>query len=354
MTPHGKDIPLTALRRWTRPAGLVLTTVALGVALAPVARATDITNPAEHPAPITLEIDGQTYRDGADTLPGYDDYACTPIPNVQYDFGNDEIQYYDGQGNEVKTAHWTEWSRISSYQAWADQQQQGNTSPGTSTPSSGDATPTPTSQTTTSAGASSGAATSPAATSPAATSPTTTGSATKTTTSAAKTKTKTKTKLSAARTTTTSAAKTKTTTSASTTAKTTGSATEAKGSAGTRRAASPTTSSTHGTATTSHAKRSGTSSAKHRAAAQSSAGASTDAAGDAPDTSTGASAAAPSQGAAAPAPAAQPKYQLVSDKGAGTVGDTRPVGVGILIAVFAAAGLAFVIGFGRRGLRASS
>ena len=49
-------------------------------------RCQGVTNPADHPAPITVTIDGQTYHDGLDTLPGYDDYACTPIPNVQYDF----------------------------------------------------------------------------------------------------------------------------------------------------------------------------------------------------------------------------------------------------------------------------
>ncbi len=37
---------------------------------------------------ITVTIDGQTYHDGLDTLPGYDDEACTPIPNVQYDFAD--------------------------------------------------------------------------------------------------------------------------------------------------------------------------------------------------------------------------------------------------------------------------
>jgi hypothetical protein len=325
-------------------AGLVLAALALGLAAAPAAQATDITNPAEHPAPITVEIDGQTYRDGADTLPGYDDYACTPIPNVQYDFGNDEIQYYDGQGNEVKAAHWTEWSRISSYQAWADQQQQGNTPAGASTPSTGDATPTAAGQTTTSAGTSTGAAT-PAAAGPAATGPaTTTGSATKTTTSAAKTKTKTKT--------TTVAAKTKATTTASTPAKTTPSTTKATRSTGTGHAASGTTSSAHAPAAASHATARGTSSAasttqRHPATKQAAAGAS------ASDPTAAASTAAPASGASPSAD--QPKYQLVSDKGANAgVGDTRPIGIGILIAVFAAAGLAFVFGVGRRGLRASS
>ena len=40
----------------------------------------------------------QTYTDGKDTLPGYDDQLCTPIPGVQYDFAANEIQYYDGGG----------------------------------------------------------------------------------------------------------------------------------------------------------------------------------------------------------------------------------------------------------------
>jgi hypothetical protein len=39
----------------------------------------------------------------------------------------------------------------------------------------------------------------------------------------------------------------------------------------------------------------------------------------------------------------------VSDKGVGGgVGDTRPIGVGILVAVFAVAGLAFLFGSARR------
>lgn len=98
--------------------GLVL----LAALIVPAAHATDITNPAQHPAPITVTIDGQTYHDGLDTLPGYDDYACTPIPDVQYDFADNEILYYDDSGNLLATAHWTEWSRISSYKTWLAQQ----------------------------------------------------------------------------------------------------------------------------------------------------------------------------------------------------------------------------------------
>jgi len=116
---------MKVLNRGARSAGTAIGATVLGVALfaaAPAAHATDITSPAEHPAPITVTIDGNTFSDGQDTLPGYDDFACTPIPNVQYDFANNELQYYDGDGNLVKTVHWTEWSRISSYQTWADQQ----------------------------------------------------------------------------------------------------------------------------------------------------------------------------------------------------------------------------------------
>src|ERR1700743_3423354 len=125
---------------------LALPAVAL-LAVAPAAHATDITNPAQHPAPVTVTIDGQTYHDGQDTLPGYDDYACTPIPNVQYDFADDEIQYYDGDNNLITTAHWTEWSRITSYQTWVDQQQAAAATP---TPTAAAATPTPTRSTSTS------------------------------------------------------------------------------------------------------------------------------------------------------------------------------------------------------------
>jgi hypothetical protein len=314
----------------------------LGAALAPAAHATDITNPAENPAPINVTIDGQTYRDGADTLPGYDDYACTPIPNVQYDFSNDQIQYYDGQGNLITTAHWTEWDRISSYQTWVDQQHAGTPSNtnNNAAPSSADATPTAT--TPTSAGAASPA---PAATGPAATSPTATSNAA--TSPAVKSKgSTTKTKSSTTKATNSPA---KTTTSAT---KTTSAAKQK-----TKRSAA-TSSSSHGTttsktATKSHAKKHGTSTAsstKHAAAT--SQAAATDATGtDAPAGGTGtAPSAAPSAAAPAAAPSAAdaPKYKLVSDTGVGGVGDTRPVGVGILVAVFAAAGLAFLIGSARR------
>jgi hypothetical protein len=341
---EGRDVK--ASHRWSRSAGLVL--VVLGLA-APAARATDITNPAQHPAPIDVTIDGQVYRDGADTLPGYDDYACTPIPNVQYDFADDEIQYYDGDGNLITTAHWTEWDRISSYQTWAAQQHAGTPS-NTTTTGSGTSTPAPTSTTTTSAGTSAPAATSQAGAgtgtaAPAATSQAGAGATTKTTNSVAKTK--------GATTKTTSAATSPATKTTSATRKTTRSA-----------AAHGTTTTTAGTpkeATSSHAKKGGTSTAsivKHGTANRHAA---TAAPTTAADTSAGATSAAPAaaagaastaRGTAAPAatPGAggAPKYKLVSDTGAGGVGDTRPVGVGILVAIFALAGVVFLFGSAKR------
>lgn len=102
--------------------GIGLGISSLAIAVAPSASAGDVTNPAQHPYPITVTIDGQTYHDGLDTLPGYDDYACTPIPDVQYDFAGNQVLYYDDSGNLLATAPWTEWSRISSYKTWQAQQ----------------------------------------------------------------------------------------------------------------------------------------------------------------------------------------------------------------------------------------
>jgi len=107
-------------------AGLALGAVGLavapfGVALT-AADATDVTNPAVHPYAVTVTIDGQTYHDGLDTLPGYDDYSCVAIPDVVYDFPDNQIDYYDDQGNLLAVAPWTEWQRIPSYQTWLNQQ----------------------------------------------------------------------------------------------------------------------------------------------------------------------------------------------------------------------------------------
>src|SRR4051812_34614516 len=110
----------TTLHVFTRLAAAA-TGLALFVTPA-AAHAQSVTNAAQHPAPVKVTIDGQTYTDGLDTLPGYDDEACAAIPNIQYDFANDEIQCYSSSGDLLDTAHWTEWSRISSYQDWQDQQ----------------------------------------------------------------------------------------------------------------------------------------------------------------------------------------------------------------------------------------
>jgi hypothetical protein len=96
-----------------------------------------ITNPALHPYKVQVTIDGQVYNDGCDTLPGEDDIACTPIPDVQYDFADNEIFYYDGQGNLLATAPWTEWQRISSYTTWEAQQQAAASGSGSGSSGSG-------------------------------------------------------------------------------------------------------------------------------------------------------------------------------------------------------------------------
>ncbi|WP_147447542.1 hypothetical protein [Solirubrobacter pauli] len=125
--------------RWTAAA-------VVGVAVlsaAPAAHAQGVTNPAEHPVPVTVTIDGQTFTDGRDTLPGYDDEACTPIPGVQYDFAQGEILYYDSDGNLLKTAKWSEWARISSYQTWVSQQKTPTPTPAATVAPSTTATSTP-------------------------------------------------------------------------------------------------------------------------------------------------------------------------------------------------------------------
>ncbi|HEY6889187.1 MAG TPA: hypothetical protein VI300_15445, partial [Solirubrobacter sp.] len=184
------------------------------------AHAQGVTNPADHPAPITVTIDGQTYTDGRDTLPGFDDEACTAIPNVQYDFANDEIQYYSSDGKLLDTAHWTEWARISSYADWKAQQ-------GTKTP-----TPTPTAAATATAtpAPSNNAPTSPSSattntTSPSTTSPSTTGPSTSTTTAKNPSTKRTTTKSSSTKSTTTKSPSTTSSTPKSSSSTTTSSST---------------------------------------------------------------------------------------------------------------------------------
>jgi hypothetical protein len=321
---------VTVFNRWTRSAAAVRVSGAvLGVALFGVpaaAHAQGITNPAQHPAPITVTIDGQTYHDGLDTLPGYDDYACTPIPKVQYDFPDDQIQYYNSDGDLIDTADWTEWSRISSYQTWVDQQQAGSPSSTlTSSPSSTSA-PTPSPSTT------SPASTSPATTSPAGTSPASTSPATKKTSSTTKT----------------SSPATKNTSSTPTPSPSSQSA----------------KSSPPKEATSSHAGKSGTSTVSSTNSSTPAAGAAPAVTGapaggavtEAPAASNappaGVVTSASSGGTSSPAPVtpATTKYKLASARTGvgGGEGDTRLAGAGILAVLAALAGFTFLFGLARR------
>ncbi|MET0929445.1 MAG: hypothetical protein ABWX74_07995 [Aeromicrobium sp.] len=105
-------------------AGLVLASLAL----AQPAQA--ITNPADNPRPITVKgDDGKTYTDGEDTLPGYDDEACTYIPGASFDFANNKVRYADGQ-----SITWTEWDRATGYKEWKAKQDQPKPAPTTAKP----------------------------------------------------------------------------------------------------------------------------------------------------------------------------------------------------------------------------
>jgi hypothetical protein len=103
-------------------------------ATAPAAHA--LTNPADNPYKITVEgDDGNTYVDGQDTLPGYDDEACTYIPGAWFDFAKNRVRYADGQ-----SIPWTEWERATGYDEWLANN---NGSSGGSSPST-PSTPKPT------------------------------------------------------------------------------------------------------------------------------------------------------------------------------------------------------------------
>lgn len=105
-------------------ASLVLVTVGL----AQPAQA--ITNPADNPRPITVKgDDGKTYHDGEDTLPGYDDEACTYIPGAYFDFDNNKVRYADGQ-----SIPWTEWDRATGYKEWKAKQSKPTAAPTTAAP----------------------------------------------------------------------------------------------------------------------------------------------------------------------------------------------------------------------------
>lgn len=109
------------------PTAVAAGLVGAGVLLGPAAHA--ITNPADNPRPITVKgDDGKTYHDGEDTLPGYDDEACTYIPGAWFDFENNRVRYADGQ-----SIPWTEWDRATGYKEWLAKKAKG--SQGGSTPS---------------------------------------------------------------------------------------------------------------------------------------------------------------------------------------------------------------------------
>ena len=322
---------MKAFSRWTRTAAAVRVGGAVfGVALFGVngaAHAADVTNPAQHPAPIKVTIDGQTYNDGLDTLPGYDDEACTPIPNVQYDFANDEIQYYDSQGELLTTAHWTEWSRISSYQTWVDQQHGGPPSSSPTPSPSATSTPAPSPST------ASSPTPSPSNAGPAAGGPVTTGAAQRTRSSAPSTK--------------------------SSAPKTHGSAPKTTSSGVKSPSSHDTAATTPKRDTPSHAKKRGTSTKDNPASSPTRAETGAPAGGSGTGAPVATNTLAPSPGAGAPSPSPQgtTKYKLASARtGAGaSAGDTRAAGVVILAALAAVAGLAFLFGwagrpdFARRG-----
>ena len=101
-----------ALSNWIR--ALLASAIAVSSIIGSALAANAVTNPADNPAPITVQgDDGNTYHDGEDTLPGYDDEECTYIPGAYFDFAANRVRYADGQ-----SIHWTEWDRASGYREW--------------------------------------------------------------------------------------------------------------------------------------------------------------------------------------------------------------------------------------------
>lgn len=97
---------------------ITVTVMAGFAALGPAVAAQAVTNPADNPSPITVKgDDGNTYIDGQDTLPGFDDEECTYIPGAFFDFANNRVHYADGQ-----SIAWTEWSRATGYSEWLAEQ----------------------------------------------------------------------------------------------------------------------------------------------------------------------------------------------------------------------------------------
>lgn len=96
-----------------------------------------VTNPADNPHKIIVKgDDGNTYVDGQDTLPGYDDEECTYIPGAYFDFDNNRVRYADGQ-----SIPWTEWDRATGYKQWLAKKSEGSTS--TTSPTKAPATKSP-------------------------------------------------------------------------------------------------------------------------------------------------------------------------------------------------------------------
>jgi hypothetical protein len=109
-----------ALSNWTR--ALLASAIAVSSIIGSALAANAVTNPADNPHPITVTgDDGNTYHDGADTLPGYDDEECTYIPGAWFDFANNRVRYADGQ-----SIPWTEWDRASGYNDWLAAQSSSN------------------------------------------------------------------------------------------------------------------------------------------------------------------------------------------------------------------------------------
>lgn len=101
----------------------VATFLTAGLTVVPTWVALAVTNPADNPHPITVTgDDGNTYVDGQDTLPGYDDEECTYIPGAYFDFAANRVRYADGQ-----SIPWTEWDRASGYQDWLAKQNSSTT-----------------------------------------------------------------------------------------------------------------------------------------------------------------------------------------------------------------------------------
>jgi len=128
---------------------IAIASLAAGIVVGTSVSALAVTNPAVNPNPITvLGDDGNTYIDGQDTLPGFDDEECTYIPGAYFDFAANRVRYADGQ-----SIAWTEWERATGYQEWLASQNNGSkTSP--------TAKPTASGGTTSGAGNGNGASTS--------------------------------------------------------------------------------------------------------------------------------------------------------------------------------------------------